>query len=238
MRSRSAAEQLRPVAPLARLARRPDQVCRRRHRLRHPIRHHLEQLTGASHLGFDEGAGPRTDMARRTLHSCVRPRLMRHELRLHRGVAHLAAKGVRLHRVHAAVGGQRHDQQVDDGEDEHPQRDGALMRLAKVNDRPIGGPLRMQAPPARAPPPADRHEQQTDDEEQRDGDEDQQPDVRVWQVAGEMKDGKNEKDDGHRRGDGHPHQGDRIPDPVRQLRRQAHEVARSVTTWLSDCAGT
>src|SRR3972149_2748074 len=69
------------------------------------------------------------------------------ELRLHDGVAHLAAELVRVHVIHARIGRQRDDEHVDERDDDEQERDVAMAWIVEVH----AGPHELRAMTTPAP---------------------------------------------------------------------------------------
>ena len=107
---------------------------------------HEIELAGSVALRTDGARGAWADVAGHTRDTRVRSLLMRGEFRAHRHVARLAAEGRRFHVVGRAHGGERHDAEVDERQEQHDEQDQAGPGTGQID----GGP----APRGLAPAPA------------------------------------------------------------------------------------
>src|SRR5688572_15696070 len=105
-------------------------------------------------------------MALDARHACVRRGLMRHELNLHRRMAHLAAEAWRFHVLDAAIRRERNDDEVRRGE-RHEQPGALTMeRIGEVESRPFRTGTSLRSPPT-LEGAAHRDEEQAQDEQRR-----------------------------------------------------------------------
>ena len=161
-----AVELLRPVALLAGVARRPQVLHRRRNRPRVGVERDGEQLPRARELRSREPRRAGADVALHAGDARVRAVLVRGELRLHHLVADLAAELDRVHVLDAAIGRERHDDDVGHVSAKMSTARAALVRVVEIDARPaqLDGAL-PAPPPAALEPGAERNQQKAEHED-------------------------------------------------------------------------
>ncbi len=155
-------EFLRPVALLAGLLRRAKVLHRRGDGPGIGAQGGVVNLAHARELGLHVPAGARSDVAFDASHTRVRRGLIGGELRVHDGMAQLAAE---IHRIGELVGLVAADgahQREDHHEAEHKGDGAALRRVVEVEP----GEMRRRTYSAQPPPPLDHHPDGDQDESQ------------------------------------------------------------------------
>jgi hypothetical protein len=211
----------RPVALLARLPCRTQRLDGRWDGGGDLAGGHVPELARSGELGFNQGPHARPDVTRHAGNARVRRHLIRLILRLHRRVAGLAAELGGLHVVHPAIGGQRHDEEINQREREAAGKDRPLAAITEIDDRPFHHRPGVATSP-RVPPQAGGDQQQAENEQPGHRDEHQQPDVRICEGPERLEEQQGKEQQPHRRRDGGADNRNRVAGSSRQSDRRGH----------------